>query len=105
MVSFKNFQRCVHLTYCILYFHINLNIIFRAREEIGQNANPKCASKANRFYKRLDRLRVINAWQYCDKVDSDFEICRWAYFNQKTGQVEPNPRGTERLLKKYPLGP
>ena len=51
-----------------------------AREEIYPG--PKnCSKKALRIYKRLDRLKSISAWQYCDKVDNSEGFCSWAYFD------------------------
>jgi len=73
-----------------------------AREEINAAAGKNCAKKRERIFKKLDRLRAITAWQYCDKVDSGISFCKWAHgINKKTGQPKTNPRHMKWLDKKY----
>ena len=71
------------------------------REEIGQNGSAQCDRKAMRFYKRLDRLRHIAAWQFCDKVDSYAPFCSWAYGAKPNGELKGNPRYAPWLNKKF----
>ena len=75
-----------------------------AREEINQSAGDNCALKRVRIFKRLDRLRHITAWQYCDKVDSNLGICKWAYVHKKGGNKE-NPRSQKWFKNKFAMNP
>jgi len=69
-----------------------------AREEIYPG--PKnCSKKALRIYKRLDRLKSISAWQYCDKVDNSEGFCSWAYFDN--GKAKSNPRKSDWLNNNF----
>ena len=48
------------------------------RETLLSNENCDDA-KAMKLMRRIDRLRLIVDWQYCDKVDPDGANCYWVY--------------------------
>ena len=55
---------------------------------------------AMKMLRRIDRLRLLIEWQYCDKVDPDYEQCyfihKWNYNvasqGVQKGDDRPNPR-------------
>lgn len=51
-----------------------------AREEINAAAGKNCAKKRERIFKKLDRLRAITAWQYCDKDCVRNNFVKYEYF-------------------------
>ena len=64
-------------------------------------SNEKCNQRtAMRIMRRVDRMRLLVEWQYCDKVDPDYEQCskihKWNYSNAsqgiQKGDDRPNPR-------------
>merc|ERR1712130_118119 len=50
-----------------------------------------CPSIANRIFGRLERLRSILFWQYCDKGNRTAQFCSWIY-NTPDGTRLNNPR-------------
>lgn len=56
-----------------------------------------CETQAMAVLRRLDRLRAIWRWQFCNAVDSSPAYCaKGDYTNQL------NPRGTKKLKNRYP---
>lgn len=61
---------------------------------------PNCPKAALRIYKRMDRLQLITAWHYCDKVDESEGFCDWALY-ENDGRRKTHPRKSPWLESQY----
>ena len=68
-------------------------------------ANDNCNQRrAMEQLRRIDRYRFLMEWQYCDKVDINYDSCHWVWYKGWGDNPGTEPRGNPRKWASFKTG-